>query len=272
MNEKIVTIAAALKNQGYATGQFGKNHLGDLNSMLPTNHGFDEFYGNLYHLNAEEEPEADDYPNEKDFPNFRKSLRAARSHAFLGDRHGRPDRGAALGQGRQAENRGYWTAHQEADGDLRRRFRRPGEGIHEASQRRGQTVLRLAQHHPHARFHAHQAREHRAGGTLAVALSRHHDRPRQECRPGARLSRPARDRRQHLCHVFDRQRAAHEFVAGRRDDAVPQRKEHQLGRSLPGSDAGALAGQDQARARSRTRSSSITTGSRPSSLWRATPT
>ena len=46
MNEKIITIAAALKNQGYATGQFGKNHLGDLNHMLPTNHGFDEFFGN----------------------------------------------------------------------------------------------------------------------------------------------------------------------------------------------------------------------------------
>ena len=72
MNEKIVTIAACLKNQGYSTGQFGKNHLGDLNSMLPTNHGFDEFYGNLYHLNAEEEPELPDYPNEKDFPNFKK--------------------------------------------------------------------------------------------------------------------------------------------------------------------------------------------------------
>src|ERR1700733_7814367 len=71
MNEKIITIAAALKNQGYTTGQFGKNHLGDLNSMLPTNHGFDEFYGNLYHLNAEEEPELPDYPNEKDFPNFK---------------------------------------------------------------------------------------------------------------------------------------------------------------------------------------------------------
>ncbi len=52
-----MTIAACLKNQGYATGQFGKNHLGDLNHMLPTNHGFDEFFGNLYHLNAEEEPE-----------------------------------------------------------------------------------------------------------------------------------------------------------------------------------------------------------------------
>ncbi|HWM82364.1 MAG TPA: arylsulfatase [Pseudolabrys sp.] len=67
MNEKIITIAAALKNQGYATGQFGKNHLGDLNHMLPTNHGFDEFYGNLYHLNAEEEPEMEDYPKDPRF-------------------------------------------------------------------------------------------------------------------------------------------------------------------------------------------------------------
>jgi arylsulfatase len=70
MEEHIVTIAACLKNQGYATGQFGKNHLGDMNCMLPTNHGFDEFFGNLYHLNAEEEPELPDYPNPKDFPNF----------------------------------------------------------------------------------------------------------------------------------------------------------------------------------------------------------
>jgi arylsulfatase A-like enzyme len=74
MNEKITTIAACIKNQGYATGQFGKNHLGDLNHMLPTNHGFDEFFGNLYHLNAEEEPEMYDYFPEKDFPDFRKSI------------------------------------------------------------------------------------------------------------------------------------------------------------------------------------------------------
>ena len=51
------TIAEVLKPHGYATGQFGKNHLGDKNEFLPTAHGFDEFYGNLYHLNAEEEPE-----------------------------------------------------------------------------------------------------------------------------------------------------------------------------------------------------------------------
>jgi arylsulfatase len=62
--EADVTIAAVLKAQGYATGQFGKNHQGDLNTHLPTNHGFDEFFGNLYHLNAEEEPENEDYPRD----------------------------------------------------------------------------------------------------------------------------------------------------------------------------------------------------------------
>jgi arylsulfatase A-like enzyme len=66
------TIAELLKNHGYATGQFGKNHLGDLNKFLPTVHGFDEFFGNLYHLNAEEEPEMYDYPPEKDFPKFKE--------------------------------------------------------------------------------------------------------------------------------------------------------------------------------------------------------
>ncbi len=66
------TIATALKAQGYATGQFGKNHLGDRDGFLPTMHGFDEFFGNLYHLNAEEEPELADYPTPEDFPNFRE--------------------------------------------------------------------------------------------------------------------------------------------------------------------------------------------------------
>jgi arylsulfatase A-like enzyme len=66
------TIAELLKPLGYATGQFGKNHLGDKDEFLPTAHGFDEFYGNLYHLNAEEEPELPDYPKAADFPNFAK--------------------------------------------------------------------------------------------------------------------------------------------------------------------------------------------------------
>jgi arylsulfatase len=67
LSEKDPTLAELLKPQGYATGQFGKNHLGDRNEHLPTVHGFDEFFGNLYHLNAEEEPENPDYPKNPEF-------------------------------------------------------------------------------------------------------------------------------------------------------------------------------------------------------------
>jgi len=66
--EQDITIAAVLKEQGYATGQFGKNHFGDRDEHLPTNHGFDEFYGPLYHLNASEEPEHRDYPGDLVLP------------------------------------------------------------------------------------------------------------------------------------------------------------------------------------------------------------
>ncbi|WDE99315.1 arylsulfatase [Lentisphaera profundi] len=69
LSEKDPTIAELLKPLGYLSGQFGKNHLGDGDEHLPTNHGFDEFFGNLYHLNAEEEPEHPDYPKN---PEFRK--------------------------------------------------------------------------------------------------------------------------------------------------------------------------------------------------------
>jgi arylsulfatase A-like enzyme len=71
LQAKDPTIAELLKPEGYATGQFGKNHLGDKDEFLPTNHGFDEFQGNLYHLNAEEEPEHEDYPQT---PGFRERL------------------------------------------------------------------------------------------------------------------------------------------------------------------------------------------------------
>jgi arylsulfatase len=67
MKKEDPTIATLLKARGYVTGQFGKNHLGDRDDMLPTSHGFDEFFGNLYHLNAEEEPENPDYPKNPEF-------------------------------------------------------------------------------------------------------------------------------------------------------------------------------------------------------------
>jgi len=71
LSDKDPTIAGLLRPLGYATGQFGKNHLGDKDEFLPTLHGFDEFFGNLYHLNAEEEPEDEDYPKN---PQFRKNF------------------------------------------------------------------------------------------------------------------------------------------------------------------------------------------------------
>ena len=71
LQDRDITIAEVLKSKGYATGQFGKNHLGDKDEFLPTNHGFDEFLGNLYHLNAEEEPEDEDYPQ---MPWFQKQF------------------------------------------------------------------------------------------------------------------------------------------------------------------------------------------------------
>jgi arylsulfatase A-like enzyme len=113
MQEEDPTIAGLLKPHGYMTGQFGKNHLGDKDSMLPTNHGFDEFFGNLYHLNAEEEPENPDYPKD---PAFRETVRAARCDQIV----------------RRRQNRRYRSANKKAHGNRRRRNRRRGHRFHPA--------------------------------------------------------------------------------------------------------------------------------------------
>ena len=96
-----VTIATALKSMGYATGQFGKNHLGDLNEFLPTVHGFDEFYGYLYHLDAMEDPCHPNYPQ-----NLRDVVGPRNLDSQLGHDHRRPDGAAALGEGRETEGPG----------------------------------------------------------------------------------------------------------------------------------------------------------------------
>ena len=122
LQEEDPTIAELLKPLGYATGQFGKNHLGDLNKFLPTVHGFDEFFGNLYHLNAEEEPENADYPTEEEAPraHARHCCRAVSSIP------GRPTRTTGevderYGPVGKQTHRGHRPADQEADGDHRRR-------------------------------------------------------------------------------------------------------------------------------------------------------
>ena len=129
------TIATALKSMGYATGQFGKNHLGDLNEFLPTVHGFDEFYGYLYHLDAMEDPchrELSAAPQGHG--------RSAQHGPQLGDQCGRSDSAAALGQGRQAEDRGRRRAVSEANGDGGRRDPRPTRSS--SSTRPGRTASR----------------------------------------------------------------------------------------------------------------------------------
>jgi arylsulfatase A-like enzyme len=116
------TIADVLKPLGYVCGQFGKNHLGDRDEFLPTAHGFDEFFGNLYHLNAEEEPENPDCPKD---PEFRKKVRAARRAAHVGSSEW------------QTENRGHRATYNKADGDGGRGVPRCEPEIYrEGSQRR----------------------------------------------------------------------------------------------------------------------------------------
>ena len=119
MQKEDPTIATLLKAQGYVTGQFGKNHLGDRDEMLPTAHGFDEFFGNLYHLNAEEEPENPDYPKN---PEFKKKFGPRGViHSFADGTH-----------------HGHRSAHAQAHGDDRRGSHGQGARLHGA-RREGQT-------------------------------------------------------------------------------------------------------------------------------------
>ena len=114
MPDAAPTIATALKSMGYATGQFGKNHLGDLNKFLPTVHGFDEFYGYLYHLDAMEDPCHPNYP-----PSAKATVGPRNMLHSLGHRQRRPNRRAALGQDRQAEDSGRRPALSGPDEDDR---------------------------------------------------------------------------------------------------------------------------------------------------------
>ena len=166
------TIAELLKPLGYVTGQFGKNHLGDKDQFLPTMHGFDEFFGNLYHLNAEEEPEDPDYPKD---PEFKKHF------GPRGVLHCKAD-----GKGGQTiEDTGPLTKKrmETIDDEVTERALKFIDEQHKAKQ----AVLPLVQHHRHAFSHPprRQARrqEQRPG-----RLQRRDGRARRAHRPDARTS------------------------------------------------------------------------------------
>ena len=217
LKEEDPTIAGLLKSHGYMTGQYGKNHLGDLDEHMPTHHGFDEFFGNLYHLNAEEEPENPDYPQD---PTFKEQVRPARRDQV--DRQ----------SGRHADDRGHRPADQGADGDGRRGGDRRRARLHRAGACRGQAVLPVVELHPHAHLDPPQARV--PGRHRHRHLSRWHGRARRHGRAAARQARRARHRRQHHRDVLDRQRRRGDELAGRRHDAVPRREEHPAGKAATG--------------------------------------
>ena len=166
MPDQACTLATALKALGYETGQFGKNHLGDLNKYLPTVHGFDEFFGYLYHLDAMSDPYWYSLPAGLD-----RQVRAAQPGALLGDRQGRRD--GRCRAGARSASRRSWTKGplapfpnmaespelagrpkgQVRHGDLRRGAGRALEGLHGQGQEGRQAVLPLAQHDAHARLH-----------------------------------------------------------------------------------------------------------------------
>ena len=222
------TIAELLKPLGYATGQFGKNHFGDRDEHLPTMHGFDEFFGNLYHLNAEEEPEDPDYPKD---PAFKKRF------GPRGVLHCKAD-----GKGGQTiEDTGPLTKKrmETIDDEVTEHALRFIDEAHKA-----ETPFFLWYNTTAMHFRTHCAEKHK-GKSGPGRLQRRDGRARREHRPDAGQARRAGHRRRHHRHVLDRQRRALQHLAGCRHHAVPLREEHQLGRRLARAVLRALARQVQ---------------------------
>ena len=147
LSEKDPTIADLLKPRGYATGQFGKNHLGDRNEFLPTVHGFDEFFGNLYHLNAEEEPENVDYPKDPTFKAAYGPRGVLKCVATPNETPGEDPRFGKWGK-QKCEDTGPLTQKrmETIDGEFLTGVAR----LRRSCQSRQEAVLRLVQHEPHA--------------------------------------------------------------------------------------------------------------------------
>ena len=224
------TIAGLLKAQGYATGQFGKNHLGDKDAMLPTNNGFDEFFGNLYHLNAEEEPENEDYPKD---PEFRK-------------RYG--PRGVihswALPDGTQKiEDTGPLTKKRMETVDDETSERALGF-IEEQTKAGKPWFVWWNGTRMHFRTHVKKELRGISGQDEYSDGMVEHDMHIGKFLK--KLDELGIADNTIVC-LLDRQRPAHEHLAGCGHDALPRREEHQLGGRLARPRHGALAGAHQGR-------------------------
>jgi arylsulfatase len=234
------TIAELLKPLGYATGQFGKNHLGDRNEYLPTVHGFDEFFGNLYHLNAEEDPEDFNYPRDPKFAEMFGPRGVLRCKASDRDDPTEEPRWGRVGK-QTIEDTGPLT---------RKRMETIDD---ETSEAAADFVKRqVAAKKPFfcwfnsTRMHlrTHVRAEHRDKPGL-TARTEYADGMIEHDGTVGKLLKALENlgvADNTIVIYTTEQRSAHELLARRRDDAVPQREEHQLGRSVPGAVHDPLAG------------------------------
>ena len=195
-------------------------------------HGFDEFFGNLYHLNAEEEPELPDYPPAEGLPQLPRAIRSARRAPLLGDRHRRPDRDPRWGRvGKQRiEDTGPLTKKrmETCDDEFVAAARDFIKRQHAAG-----TPFFFWFNTTHMHFRTHPKPE--SLGQAGRWQSAYHDTMIDHDKDVGELLDLLDElghRRQHDRHVQHRQRAAHELLARRRHDAVPQREELQLGGRL----------------------------------------
>ena len=257
------TIATALKSMGYATGQFGKNHLGDLNEFLPTVHGFDEFFGYLYHLDAMEDPAHPNYP-----PELKDKVGPRNMVHSLGDRPGRPDRSSRAGA--RSASRGSRTPARS----IPKRMETVDDEILEHALKfidkaksdgkpffvwlnptRMHVVTHLSEKYeklrtPENGWSIHEAGMAQLDDIVGSVMKKLEDDGR---------------RRRHDRRVHDRQRHRELHLARRRPDAVRRRQGDgawKAASACPASSAGRARSRP---ARSRTASSPGSTGSRPSS-------
>ena len=224
------TIAEMLKPLGYATGQFGKNHLGDRDEFLPTLHGFDEFFGNLYHLNAEEEPELPDYPKD---PAFKKMFGPRGVLHCVSDGKG----------GQTIKDTGPLT---------KKRMKTIDEEITERAlawmekQAKADQPFFLWYNSTAMHFRTHVAEKNRGKSGQDEYSDRMvvHDE-----QIGQMLDKldELRHRGQHHRHVLHRQRSGERHLAGWRQHPVSRPEGLELGGRLAGAVLHALAGQDQGR-------------------------
>jgi len=236
LSDEDPTIATLLKEQGYTTAQFGKNHFGDLNKYIPTVHGFDEFFGVFYHLNAYEDPEHPDFPPADKFPDFYSKYGPRNVvHAWAADEDDETVQPRWGKIGKQSfEDTGPLNVE---------RIKSFDDECLEVSldfiERQAKEDKPFFVWHNTTRMHAYTEIKDEIRGQAGLWQSHYHDGMVEHDQHIGKLL----DKLDEQYHrgLLERQRSAPQHHARWWHDALPQREEHQLGRRLPRADAAALA-------------------------------